>query len=53
MTRQPQPGDVVLIKAFYEMPEHEFMIDEVLDDCVTGVALTGRWPRNTVSPNCR
>ena len=35
------PGDVVLIAAFDEVPEHEFRVDEVLDDCVTGVALTG------------
>ncbi len=36
-----QPGDVVVIRAFDEVPEHWFLIDEVLDDCVTGVALTG------------
>ena len=36
-----KPGDVVVIQAFDDVPEHEFQIDEVLDDCVTGVALTG------------
>lgn len=36
-----QPGDVVMIGAFDEVPEHWFQIDEVLEDCVTGVALTG------------
>lgn len=36
-----KPGDVVVICAFDEVPEHWFQIDEVLDDCVTGVALTG------------
>ena len=36
-----KPGDVVVIQAFDDVPEHEFRIDEVLDDCVTGVALTG------------
>ena len=36
-----RPGDVVVIAAFDDVPEHRFRIDEVLDDCVTGVALTG------------
>mgnify|MGYP007096395494 CR=1 FL=1 len=36
-----KPGDVVVIAAFDEVPEHLFQIDEVLEDCVTGVALTG------------
>ena len=36
-----KPGDVVVIAAFDEVPEHWFEIEEVLDDCVTGVALTG------------
>lgn len=36
-----KPGDVVVIGAFDEVPEHWFTIDEVLEDCVTGVALTG------------
>ena len=35
------PGDVVVIGAFDDVPEHDFRVDEVLDDCVTGVALTG------------
>jgi hypothetical protein len=34
-------GDVVVIGAFDDVPEHWFEIEEVLDDCVTGVALTG------------
>ncbi|MES2846456.1 MAG: hypothetical protein V4747_15660 [Pseudomonadota bacterium] len=36
-----KPGDRVVIAAFDDMPEHEFQVDEVLDDCVTGVAVTG------------
>jgi hypothetical protein len=36
-----KPGDVVLIAAFDEVPEHLFQVDEVLEDCVTGMALTG------------
>jgi len=34
-------GDVVVIGAFDDVPEHQFRVEEVLDDCVTGVALTG------------
>jgi hypothetical protein len=37
-----KPGDRVVIAAFDDVPEHEFQVDEVLDDCMTGVALT--WP---------
>lgn len=36
-----KPGDVVVIAAFDEVPEHWFRVDEVFEDCVTGVALTG------------
>ena len=36
-----KPGDIVVIRAFDEVPEHWFQIDEVLDDCVTGIAITG------------
>jgi hypothetical protein len=36
-----KPGDVVLIGAFDEVPEHLFRVEEVYEDCVTGVALTG------------
>lgn len=36
-----KPGDVVVIGAFDEVPEHWFQVEEVLDDCITGVALTG------------
>ena len=36
-----RPGDVVVIGAFDDVPEHWFQIDEVYDDCITGVALTG------------
>ena len=36
-----RPGDVVVIAAFDEVPEHWFRVEEVHDDCITGVALTG------------
>ncbi len=34
-------GDVVVVAAFDDVPEHEFLVEEVHEDCVTGVALTG------------
>jgi hypothetical protein len=36
-----KPGDVVVIGAFDEVPEHWFRVEEVLEDCVTGFAITG------------
>jgi hypothetical protein len=36
-----KPGDVVVIGAFDEVPEHWFRVDEVFEDCIAGVALTG------------
>ena len=35
------PGCIVLIAAFDDIPEHQFQVEELLDDLVTGVALTG------------
>ena len=34
-------GCVVLIKGFDDIPAHQFLIDEVFDDFITGTALTG------------
>ena len=36
-----KPGDVVIVSAFDDVPEHEFLVQEVFEDCVAGVALTG------------
>ena len=36
-----RPGDVVIVAACDEVPEHQFLVQEVYEDCVTGVALTG------------
>ena len=36
-----EPGDVVIVTAFDDVPEHEFLVEEVHEDCVTGVVLTG------------
>ena len=35
------PGCTVVIAAFDDVPEHHFQVEEILDDCVTGIALTG------------
>ncbi len=35
------PGDHVIIRAFDDIPEHVFKIDEVYEDCVGGYSLTG------------
>ena len=34
-------GCIVLIAAFDDVPEHSFRVEEVFEDCVTGIALTG------------
>lgn len=36
-----KPGEVVIVRAFDEVPEHWFRVEEVHEDHVTGVALTG------------
>ena len=36
-----ESGDVVLIRAFDDVPEHLFRVEEVFEDCITGHALTG------------
>ncbi|SPH22349.1 hypothetical protein ASD8599_03093 [Ascidiaceihabitans donghaensis] len=34
-------GDVVVVQAFDDLPEHLFEVHEVHEDCVTGCAITG------------
>jgi hypothetical protein len=34
-------GDIVVICAFDEYPEHLFEVDEVFEDCVSGYSLSG------------
>ncbi|SMX44843.1 hypothetical protein [Octadecabacter ascidiaceicola] len=41
MSDDLQPGTIVVIKSFDDVPEHRFQIHSVEDDCVTGMALTG------------
>ena len=34
-------GCIVLIAAFDDIPEHSLLVDEVYDDCITGMAISG------------
>ena len=36
-----RPGCIVLIAGFDDIPEHQFQVDEVYEDLVTGTVLTG------------
>ena len=38
---QYKEGDIVVIRAFDEFPEHLFEVDAVFDDCVSGYSLNG------------
>ncbi|MDQ7264013.1 hypothetical protein NM680_19665 [Paracoccus sp. PS-1] len=48
-----QPGDVVVIAALDDVPEHLFQIERVLEDHVTGIALTGPLVGNTENQTSR
>jgi hypothetical protein len=42
MTNLPiTPGCVVLLASFDDIPAHQFLVDEIFSDLVTGTALTG------------
>ncbi len=34
-------GDVVIVKAFDDLPEHLFQVEATHEDCVSGHAITG------------
>ena len=34
------PGCTVLIAGFDDIPAHQFLVEEVFEDCITGTALT-------------
>ena len=36
-----EPGSIVTIMAFDDVAEHQFRVDEVFEDGVGGIALTG------------
>ena len=40
-TLQIRAGDVVVIGGFDDIPEHQFQVEEVYEDLVTGTVLTG------------
>jgi hypothetical protein len=35
------PGCIVLLAVFDDIPAHQFLVEEVHEDCITGTALTG------------
>ena len=35
------PGCTVLLAGFDDIPAHQFLVEEVHEDCITGMALTG------------
>ncbi len=35
------PGCTVLLAGFDDIPAHQFLVEEVHEDCITGTALTG------------
>ena len=35
------PGCIVLIEGFDDIPAHQFLVNEVFDDFITGKALSG------------
>jgi len=35
------PGSTVLIAGFDDIPPHQFLVEGVFEDCITGKALTG------------
>ena len=39
--KELHPGCIILIAAFDDIPEHQFQVEEVHDDLITGTALTG------------
>ena len=36
-----RPGTILLIEGFDDIPEHEFLIEEIYEEFVTGMALSG------------
>ena len=35
------PGCIVLLAGFDDIPSHQFLVQDVFEDCITGTALTG------------
>ena len=51
-TPQFRCGQHVVIAAFDDIPEHEFEISEVYDDCVGGYSLAGPRAGEYGDPDC-
>ena len=45
------PGCIVLIAGFDDIPEHEFRIEEIYEEFVTGMALSGPFAGEYVEPD--
>ena len=45
------PGCVVLIAGFDDIPSHQFLVEEVYEDCITGTAPTGPLAGEYGEPN--
>ena len=45
------PGCIVLIEGFDDIPEHEFRIDEIYEEFVTGMALSRPFAREYGEPD--
>ncbi len=41
MEHKLSEGDVLIIRAFDDVPEHRFQVTAIYEDCVGGYALTG------------
>lgn len=39
--RNLKKDDIVVIRAFDDLPEHLFQVREIYEDCITGYAISG------------
>ena len=45
------PGCIVLISSFDDIPEHQFLVEEIFEDLVTGTAPPGPLAREYREPD--
>ena len=45
------PGCIVLIEGFDDIPEHEFRIEEIYEEFVTGMAFSGPFAGESGEPD--
>jgi hypothetical protein len=48
-----RPGSIVLIEGFDDIPEHEFRIEEIYEEFVTGMALSGPFAGEYEEPDIK